>query len=333
VSSTTYRKLVATTLTPHFREAAEIVEEPLPEPGRGEVLVRNLYAGVNATDVNITAGRYSADPEVPLDLGAEAAGEVVAVGEAVTTLSEGDTVVTSQLGGGYREYQLVAARHAVSVPEATPEALSVVVSGLTASIALGVTGEMDTGETVMVTAAAGGTGQYAVQLAKLAGNHVVGTCGSEAKMELLRDLGCDRPINYRTENVRQVLREEYEDGLDLVYEGVGGALFDACVDHLAVGGRLLSIGYVSEYVEGVEHVEQPRIYAKLLGKSASVRGFFLPHFRRHFEEHAQRLFWLIGQDRLYVAIDPKEFIGVESIPDAVEYLHSGESRGKVVVQF
>jgi NADPH-dependent curcumin reductase CurA len=333
VSTTTYRKLIATTLTPHFREAAEIVEEPIPEPGRGEVLVRNLYAGVNATDVNITAGRYSADPELPLDLGAEAAGEVVAVGEAVKNLEEGDAVVTGLLGGGYREYQIVSARHAIPVPEATPEALSVVVSGLTASIALGVTGDMGTDETVMVTAAAGGTGQYAVQLAKLAGNHVVGTCGTDAKVELLRDLGCDRPINYRTENVRKVLREEYPDGLNLVYEGVGSSLFDTCVDNLAVHGRLLSIGYVGEYVEGLERVEQPRIYAKLLGKSASVRGFFLPHFRRYFEEHTQRLFWLIGQDRLHVAIDPKEFIGVESIPDAVEYLHSGESRGKVVVQF
>ena len=330
--SNTYRKLIATKLTPHFRKAAQVVEKPIPEPGRGEVLVRNRYAGINATDVNITAGRYAADPEVPLDLGAEAAGEVVAVGEAVKNLKEGDAVVTNLLGGGYREYQVVSARHAIPVPEATPEALSVVVSGLTASIALGVTGNMHTGETVLVTAAAGGTGQYAVQLAKLAGNHVVGTCGSPEKVDLLHDLGCDRPVNYREEDVRAVLREEYPKGIDLVYEGVGGDLFDVCVDHLAVHGRLLSIGYVSEYVEGLERVTRPRIYARLLKKSASVRGFFLPHFRRYFEEHVQRLFWLLERGRLHVAIDPEEFTGVASIPDAVEYLHSGQSRGKVVVR-
>ncbi len=78
-----FRKLIATTLTPHFREAAELVEEPVPEPGPGQLRVRNRYAGVNATDVNITAGRYSANPELPMDLGAEAVGVVEAVGEGV----------------------------------------------------------------------------------------------------------------------------------------------------------------------------------------------------------------------------------------------------------
>ena len=208
----TYHKLVATRLTPDFRAAASIVDEPLRRPGPGEVLVRNRVAGVNATDVNITAGRYHAEPEPPLDLGAEAAGRVVAVGDGVDGLQVGDAVVTSRVGGGYREYQLLPARQAIPVPEPTPEALSILVSGLTASIALDEVGRMGSGETVLVTAAAGGTGQYAVQLAKRAGNYVIGTCGTPEKADLLRRLGCDRPINYRDENVKQVLRDEHPDG-------------------------------------------------------------------------------------------------------------------------
>ena len=328
----TYRKLVATTLTPHFREAAEIVEATRPDPKPGEIVVRNRYAGVNATDVNITAGRYSANPELPLDLGAEAAGEVVAVGSAVRHLKEGDAVVTGMTGGGYRELMVLPARLAIPVPEATPEALSVVVSGLTASIALDVTGAMTSGETVMVTAAAGGTGQYAVQLARMAGNHVIGTCGTDEKVELLERLGCDRPINYRAENVGAVLKAEYPDGLDLVYESVGGELFDTCLKALAVHGRLLSIGYVGEYIEGLEAVTGPRVYARLLAKSASIRGFFLPHFRDHYAEHTMRLFGLMKRGDLDVAIDPSSFEGLESVVDAVEYLHSGKSRGKVVLK-
>jgi NADPH-dependent curcumin reductase CurA len=328
----TYYKLIATKLTPHFREAADLVEEKVPRPGPGELLIRNRWAGVNATDVNITAGRYSADPELPMDLGAEAVGEVAAVGEGVEGFSEGDAVATGGIGGGYREYQVTKARHAIPVPEASPEVLSIFVSGLTASIALREVGRVGEGETVLVTAAAGGTGQYAVQLAKRAGSRVFGTCGSDEKVALLRDLGCDRPINYREEDVKRVLKAEAPDGLDLVYESVGRDLFDLALRQLAVKGRLLCIGYVSEYVDGVEAVRRPRIYTQLLGRSASVHGFFLPHYREHFREHTVELLGLVRSGGLEVAIDAAAFEGVRSVVDAVEYLHSGQSRGKVVVK-
>ncbi len=328
----TYQKLVATALTTDFRKAAEVVETPFLEPGPGEVVVKNVYAGVNATDVNIAAGRYDPGASPPFDLGAEAAGVIVATGSAVTHVKQGDAVVTFNLGGGYRAYNLLPARHVILIDEPTPVALTVVVSGLTASIALEVLGRMGKDETVLVTAAAGGTGQYAVQLAKRAGNHVVGTCGTPEKAEFLRSLGCDRVINYRQENLKQVLRDEYPDGIDLVYECVGGALFDTCVRALAVHGRLVIIGFISEYVEGPQPVRQPRIYAHLLTKSASLRAFFLPHFSTYYREHARRLFQLIGQDQLRVTIDPTEFHGLDAVSDAVEYLHSGQSMGKVVVR-
>ena len=329
----TYRKLVATTFSTNFRDAAAIVEEPLPDPKPHEVIVRNAYAAVNATDVNIAAGRYEPGARPPLDLGVEAVGHVVATGSEVRHLQAGDAVVTSAVGGGYREYQVVRASTAMKIAEATPEALSIVVSGLTASIALNEVGEMHSGETVLVTAAAGGTGQYAVQLAKRAGNHVIGTCGTDEKAAFLESLGCDHPINYSEEDVAAVLKDNYPSGVNLIYESVGGELFDTCVDALARYGRLLSIGFISEYVEGVASVSQPRVYAKLLPKSASVRGFFLPHYAEHFNEHMERLMKLQKSGALHVAIDEKVFDGLGSVVDAVEYLHSGQSRGKVVVRF
>ena len=329
----TYRKLVATTFSTDFREAAEIVEEPLPEPKPHEVVIRNHYAAVNATDVNIAAGRYEPGAELPLDLGVEATGRVVKTGNEVRNLETGDAVVTSNVGGGYREYQVVRSSAAMKIDEPTPEALSIVVSGLTASIALDEVGEMHRGETVLITAAAGGTGQYAVQLAKRAGNHVIGTCGTDEKAAFLESLGCDHPINYNKEDVGAVLKADYPSGINLIYESVGGPLFDTCVDALARYGRLLSIGFISEYIEGVEAVTHPRIYAKLLPKSASVRGFFLPHYAEHFEEHMQRLMKLQKSGALKVAIDETVFEGLDSVVDAVEYLHSGQSHGKVVVRF
>jgi len=331
--ATTYKKLIATKLTTDFRDAAEIVEETIPDLKPHEVLIRNVYAGINATDVNITAGRYQPGAKPPIELGAEAAGIVEEVGSEVRHLAPGDAVVTSTLGGGYREYNVVRASNALPVDEPSPEALSIMVSGLTASIALEEVGDMSSGETVLVTAAAGGTGQYAVQLAKRAGNHVIGTCGSERKMELLNELGCDHPINYNEEDVGDVLQSEYPSGVNLVYEGVGGELFDTCVNALARYGRLLSIGYVSEYKTGAEKVSSERIYTKLLPKSASIRGFFLPHYAESFAEHMTRLMKLVQSGALHVSIDETVFEGIDAIPDAVEYLHTGESRGKVVVKF
>ena len=329
----TYRKLVATTLSTNFREAADIVEEEIPDIKPHEVLIRNRYAAVNATDVNISGGRYQPGSKPPIDLGAEAAGVVEKAWRAVKHLEPGDAVLTSTLGGGYREYHVVRASNAIKVPEATPEVLSIMVSGLTASIALEEVGDMTSGETVLVTAAAGGTGQYAVQLAKRAGNHVVGTCSSESKVEFLEELGCDHPINYTEENVEEVLSERYPSGINLIYEGVGGPLFDVCVDALARYGRLVSIGYVSEYKGGAEKVSQERIYTKLLPKSASIRGFFLPHYAEHFQEHMNKLMRLQQSGAIHVSVDDQVFEGIEQVSDAVEYLHSGQSRGKVVVRF
>ena len=329
---TTYRKLIADHFSNNFREASKIVKAELKPPTGHEVTIRNLYAGVNATDVNISAGLYTPGATPPLDLGAEMIGEVVAVGEKVTDYKVGDTVISTAIGG-YADYMTVRSRFVIPVPEATPEVLALVVSGVTAALGLNTVGDMRSGETVLVTAAAGGTGQFAVQLAKLAGNSVIGTCSSDDKAELLKALGCDRVINYKQEDVGAVLKTEYPRGIDLVYESVGGALFDTCVENLAVRGRLVIIGYISEYLSTPDLVTRPRIYRILLSKSASLRAMFLLHFIRQVPEEMAKLIDLYQSGKLRVEVDPKPFSGVEQVADAVEYLHSGHSAGKVVVKF
>lgn len=329
----TYRKVVAARLTNNFREAAQIVEVPILEPAPDEILVRNLYAGVNATDVNISAGLYHPGKQPPLDLGAEAAGEIVAVGSDVTTFKPGDAVITLRTGCGYREYQTIKARYAIPIPAATPEVMGLVLSGVTASFGLELVGEMKSGETVLITAAAGGTGHLAVQLAKLAGNHVIGTCGSAEKADMLRRLGCDRVVNYRQEDLDAVLAAEYPQGINLVYESVGRRMFDVCVDHLARRGRLVVIGFISEYAGQPEPVTRARIYHQLMLKSASIRAMFLTHFLEFLPEHLMRLVNLLRDGKLHVELDPTGFCGVESVVDAVEYLHNGGNMGKVIVHF
>merc|ERR1719410_1924622 len=137
---------------------------------------------------------------------------------------------------------IVHEKQAIKVP-LSAKMLPLMISGLTASIALEEVGEMRHGETVLVTAAAGATGQFAVQLAKLAGNHVIGTCSTKAKVDYLKSLGCDRVINYKQENVYEVLKNEYPNGINLVFESVGGKMFSDCLNNLAVKGRIIVISY------------------------------------------------------------------------------------------
>jgi prostaglandin reductase 3 len=328
------KKLIATKFSRDFADAVEIVDDPIPEPAPNEIVVKNHYAGVNATDPNITAGLYTPGATPPIDLGAEAVGEVIAVGDAVENYTVGDAVMMLTTGGGYRDYYAIAADRAIPIPTPTPEIMTLVLSGLTASFGLEIVGEMTSNETILITAAAGGTGHIAVQLAKQAGNHVIGTCSTQEKADFLKSIGCDRVVLYKDEDLDQILKEEYPRGVDIVYESVGREMFDISVKHLARKGRLVIIGYVTEYKGTPQIVERPRIYTDILFKSASIRSMFLTHYLpEHMTEHLMKLSKMLQAGSLQVQIDPTNFVGVESVVDAVNYLQSGKNNGKVVIRY
>lgn len=327
----TYEKLVCVRHSDMLREAVEVQTVPMPTPGPGELLVRTAYSGVNAADYLAAAGRYLAATSPPFDMGSEAVGEVVGVGEGVAGVQVGDGVFA--VGAGYKQYFTVAAQRVIPVPIIRPEIVSLGVSGLTASIALEEAGEMQGGETVLVTAAAGGTGSFVVQLAKLAGCTVIGTCGSADKVAFLRQLGCDRPVNYREESLKDVLKTEFPNGVDIVFESVGGEMYDIALNALAVFGRLIVIGAISEYESGPQPVNRVRDSYALLRKSASVRGFWLMHYMKQTRTHAARLVELIGSGKLQAAVDPTPFKGAAGAIEALEHLYAGRNVGKVVVDF
>ncbi|WP_375511343.1 zinc-binding dehydrogenase [uncultured Nostoc sp.] len=335
MNSQTYKKLIAKQLNQDFKSAVEIVKIPISKPASSELLIQNKFAGVNGGfDTLLCRGDVPYINLIPpFDLGVEAVGKVVAVGEKVKDFQIGDAVITTARGGGYREYQLIDANLAVKVREVTPELLTLIPTGVSALVALEQVGEMKSNEVVLITAAAGGTGHIAVQLGKLAGNHVIGTCSSEAKAKLLRELGCDRIINYHTENLNQVLKQEYPNGINLIFECVGKDVFDICVDNLAVRGRLVVVGFISEYAKNPQQITQPRIYHQLFWKAASIRGFLMPHYKEYIPEARDRLLNLFYTGKLKVAVDQTQFKGIDSISNAVEYLLSGHNCGKVVVRF
>jgi NADPH-dependent curcumin reductase CurA len=331
----TYKKLIAKQFATDFKAAVEIVEVPIPKPTANEILICNKFAGINSGfDTLLCQGKVPyVNLTPPFDLGVEAVGEVVAVGNNIRGFQVGDAVVTTVRGGGYREYQVIDANLAIKVRQAIPEVLTLMPTGISALVALEQVGEMKSNEVVLVTAAAGGTGHIAVQLAKLAGNHVIGTCSSEQKVKFLKQLGCDRALNYRTENLDRVLKSEYPKGIDLIFDCVGKQVFDNCVENLALRGRLIIVGFISEYGKNIEEITQPRIYHKLFWKAASVRGFLMPLYQEYAVDARDRLLNLFYSGKLKVAIDPTQFHKIESISAAVQYLLSGQNCGKVVVRF
>ena len=333
------RKLVGVSLSQRFREAVQILTVDTPSPGPGELLVRSRYVGINASDINWTAGRYAPRLQPPFDTGLEGLGVVVQTGEDCGGRFKPGDAVSYMYGGAFSEYLTVPEKFAIPTPRLDPNFISFPISGLTASISMEKYGNLQPGNKVLVTAAAGGTGQFAVQLAKIAGCHVIGTCSTNEKVEMLKSLGCDRPINYNTEDLTSVLKEEYPQGVDVVYESVGGDIFNTCIKSLAIGGRLILIGFITSYQDSNIAIKPTLpLYQILLTKSASIHGFFLNNHMRDFSKHLTRLVELYSTGKLKAKIDMGEsddkgpFNRLESIFDAVDYLYTRKNKGKVVVE-
>lgn len=334
------KKLVVTKLSPHFREAVRVQTVAVPTPGNEELLIRNRFVGINASDINYSAGRYDPTVKPPFDAGFEGIGEVVGLGlRASSDYTVGDTVAYFR-NGAFAEYTVVPAKECVRVPLVKPEFLTLLISGATAYIALKRVGELTKGETVLVTAAAGGTGQFAVQFAKQAGCHVIGTCSSNEKAGFLKSIGCDRPINYKVENLGETLKKEYPKGVDVVYESVGGSTLELAVNCLAQKGRIIVIGFISGYqsASGIPAFQGATLPVKLLQRSASMRGFFLPHFLRDYGEAMGRMIQMIAKGELVCEVDfgdlseEGRFSGLESVFRAVDYMYAGKNLGKLVVE-
>ncbi|KAH9514474.1 hypothetical protein Btru_025346, partial [Bulinus truncatus] len=302
------RQLVAKTLGTRFREVTEIVEVPTPELGAKGVLVKNKYVGINASDINCASGRYDPNGKPPIALGFEGLGEVVAVGPEATT-KIGQTVIYTKFGS-FCDYIVIEEAKVIPVPSSDPAFLTLLVSGLTASVSLDKEADLKPGKTVLVTAAAGGTGQFAVQLAKLAGCHVIGTCSSEDKVQFLKGIGCDRAINYSTDSLQEVLSKEYPKGVDVVYETIGNEVLDAALKNLAVFGRLIVIGSISNYDTGSAGDIQSKSQINI-----PMTGVRLEPFKSHGT--AIMLYYIRPSQSFYLC--------VRVIPELMEAREWGES--------
>lgn len=227
-------------------EVLELTEVPAPEPGPGEVAVAVEAIGINYAEVLSRKGLYGWAPKRPYVPGMEVAGRIVAMGAGVSGRDVGERVLCGMQHGGYAEQVVVPSGRAISAPEAfsTEEAAAFGVNFMTAWVALMEMARLRPSDRVAITAAGGGVGTAAVQIAAAFGCDVVALAGSDDKSELTRSLGASRFVNYRAPDFESAFDGVVADrGLDVVLEVVGGEAFRACNARLAPFGRMVVVGY------------------------------------------------------------------------------------------
>ncbi len=305
-------------------------EMPDPEPRAGQVLVRVHAVACNFPDILVCRGTYQEKPALPFTPGLEIAGEVVAVGDGARA-AVGDRVIgTPPMGrGGYAELTVLDAESTLPWPDgmSAAQAAGMFITYQTGVCALEHRGRLQAGETLLVHAAAGGVGSAAVQIGKAMGARVIGTAGGPEKCAVVHDLGADEVIDYSSEDmVARVKEITGKKGADVIYDPVGGDVFDASRRMVAFEGRILIIGFVSG-----RFADAPTNH--ILVKNYEVVGVHWGFYRTKDPEMIPR--WQARLDELWAAgkIDP--LVGVElplrEAPEALRRLGSRGTTGKVVL--
>jgi NADPH2:quinone reductase len=273
------RALVVESLAPDFAGCA-VREVPTPQPGPGEVLVRVRAASVNFPDLLMTRGEYQFKPPLPFTPGLDFSGEVAALGEGVTGWSVGDAVVGGARLGGFAEYAVLAAEALKPKPARLSfgEAAAYGAAYLTAYVALVRRARVAAGEWVLVHGAAGGVGLAAIDLAKALGARVIAASASDEKLAAIQRLYAPDAVVNVTGGFRERVKEITGGrGADVIYDPVGGDVFDESVRCIAFDGRLLVVGFTSGRIPTVS-VNLPLI------KGFSVMGVRAGEYGRQFPE-------------------------------------------------
>lgn len=253
-----------------------VVEEvpSLGTPGAGEVLLDVKAAGVNFPDTLIIEGKYQFQPPLPFSPGGEAAGIVQATGPGVEGYQVGDRVIAFNPWGAFAEQMMVNANQVMPIPAGMdfPHAAAFLLTYGTSHYALRDRAQLQPGETLLVLGAAGGVGLAAIEIGKLMGARVIAAASTDEKLAFCKEHGADEGINYSTEDLRKRVKElTGGDGVDVVYDPVGGDYAEPAIRSLAWKGRYLVVGFAAGDI--------PKIPLNLLLlKGSAVLGVFWGSF-------------------------------------------------------
>ena len=300
----------------------------LPPPGASQVRLRVRAASVNFPDILMVQGKYQHKPELPFIVGGEFAGEVIAVGHDVTNVTVGERVVGGGFSGAFAQENQVAAAALRRIPEDTDfaTAASFTTAYLTAYVALVRRGELLSGETLLVHGAAGGVGLAAVDLGHVFGARVIATASSEEKRSFLKYYGADHVLP--SQGFREQVKELTQGrGADVIYDPVGGDVFDESVRCIAFGGRLLIIGFTSGRIPTIP-VNMPLIKGfSVVGVRAGEYGRKNPEKGR---ENIAAIDRLLADGKIHPHIGARFPLG--RAIDAMRMLQDRTIIGKAVIE-
>ncbi|WP_397377233.1 NADPH:quinone oxidoreductase family protein [Pseudomonas sp.] len=315
-----------------FGPAETLVLEEIasPEAKKNEVLLQVHAAGVNFPDTLIIEGKYQFKPPFPFSPGGEAAGVITAVGEKVSHLKVGDRVMALTGWGSFAEEVAVPGHNVIPVPPSMDFA-SAAAFGMTYGTsmhALKQRANLQPGETLLVLGASGGVGLAAVEIGKAMGAKVIAAASSAEKLAVAKTAGADELINYSESSLKdEVKRLTGGQGADVIYDPVGGDLFDQAIRSIAWNGRLLVVGFASGRIP-----ELPVNLALL--KGAAVVGVFWGAFaQRQPQDNAanfQQLFAWYGEGKVKPLVS--QTFPLEQAAEAINTLGQRKAVGKVVVQ-
>ena len=305
-------------------DAFEFTTGPVPEPGAGQLLVRQHYLNVMPGNRAYMHDNVGASMETGVVMPGLAHGEVVTSNH--TDFAPGDVV---DCYGGWQDYAVVDANLVEKREPGLPfehYAGLLGQSGHVAYIGLLHIAKPRAGQTLLVSAAAGGIGNLVVQLGKLSGCRVVGVAGGPEKCEWLRqDVGADETIDYKAGDLDAQMKEKCPEGVDLYFDNVGGAVLESALNAMKVGGRIICCGNTSQYDVG-ELGPGPRgVPVTIIQKDLTLQGFAFMRYS-HLYAEADRKMWewfQAGRVKPFYHV----FEGLEHAPDALIAIMNGKNRG------
>jgi len=314
-------------------EVLRVVELPIVEPGPGQLRVRVRAAGVGSTDLLMLAGNYRYAPKIPFVPGYEAAGVVEAIGSGVTGFELGQRVAALTVYGGFAELLVREAEHFLAIPGGVSDrdAAAVILNYATAWQMIHRVARVRLGQTALVTGAAGGVGTAALQLLRLAGVRTYGAA-SAPKHGTLRSLGAT-PIDYRAGPIDVLTRALEPNGVDYVFDAVGGANIGRCIGALRRGGTLVGFGFMGApgMLSQLAMFANMFLGARLRGRRGTFYGITLLYRKdpKPLREDLPKIFALLAAKK----IDPlvNHTFPLLEARQAIELLAAGSVEGKIVL--
>jgi len=306
-----------------------LLEAQVPEPGAAQALVKVHTAALNFFDNLMIGGKYQVKPPFPFTPGCEIAGEVVAAGPD-SDYRPGDRVASQPNWGAFAEYCLVENHLTNAVPDGVPleQAAAIPVVYPTAHVALQRRGQLRDGEFVLVSAAAGGVGLAAVQLAKAWGGRPIALAGSAEKRQVCLDNGAELALDYRDDAWIDAVGEHTGGhGFDLLFDPVGGETFDRALKVIAFEGRAVIIGFAGGEIQ---RVAANRLLLKNASAVGAIWGRYLSEETAFAHEVVADCFRMLETSQIEPVI--WHTYPFEEVPAALEALDKRQTYGKVMVR-